>query len=456
MKTQHWGWLLTSCLWLAIAPGAVAQSPSPTATTPTTTSPTTTSPMPSPISPQDELEQLREEKRMEALLEEELKNNAGVRDMVQDEVDRAYSANTILLNILLTVLTLTPIVIAIASFWLRQGIVQEAVAETRKVLREEVEKQLSEEAHNSVVEQIVSETIKRLQQEEQQARQAVEEVKQQLNELQVEFSKQLSILQLQTAEALNAQPLKAQLLQEIDELTPSPAHVDSVPTDIQQRIQELTEELVKLQSTTPKLLLTASDYVKQGEAFYFEGRYQDALESYREAIRLKSDDPEIWINQAISLRRLGQYEQAIASHDKAIELRPDYRRAWYTKGYTLRVYGRYEDAIACFDRAIELDPQAYRSWDNRGSILKELGRYEEAIASYDKAIEIQPDYAKAWNHKARCYAQWGKIDLALESLSKSIDLNPEYRQLALTEADFNSIRQHPQFEALIHPSAVEV
>ncbi|MDX2240663.1 MAG: tetratricopeptide repeat protein [Leptolyngbyaceae cyanobacterium bins.302] len=444
MKAQHWGLFVTGvvgCFWSSIASMAIAQvAPSPIP------SPTSTP----PLSPQDELNQLRQEKQIEAVLKEQLNNNAEIRNLVQDEVDRAYNTNTTLLNVLLTILTLTPILTAIVSFLMRRGVVYEAVSETRKLLREEVEKQLAEEVRDSVVEQIVSETIKRLQQEEQQARQAVAEVKQQIEELQTEFSKQLSTLQLQTAEALNAQPIKVQLLQEIDELTPSPAHEDFVSTDIQQRIQELTEELTKLQSSTPKLLLTASDYCKQGEAFYFEGRYQAALDSYREALRLKSDDPETWINQAITLRQLGQFEDAIASHDKAIELNPDYRRAWYTKGYTLRVYRRYEEAIACFDRAIQLDPQAYRSWDNLGSTYKELGRYEEAIASYDQAIQIQPDYAKAWNHKARCYAVWGKLELALVSLAKSIELNADYRKLALNEPDFDAIRQHPQFQALIH------
>lgn len=437
MKTQPWQWLIVVCIGLFTSEVAIAQSPSPTAT-PTSVTPT--------LSPQEELEQLREQNRMETLLEERLSNSSEIRNLVQDEVDRAYSTNTTLLNVLLTILTLTPIVTAIVAFMMRHGVVYEAVSETRKLLREEVEKQLAEEARTSVVEQIVSETIRRLQKEEEQARQALNEVKQQIEELQFRFTEQMATLQLQTAEALNAQPIKEQLLQAIDRLTPSPAHQDFVPKDIQERIQQLTEELERLQSSTPKLLLTASDYFKQGEAFYFESRYQDALNSYREAIKLKSDDPEIWINQAITLRQLQQFDAAIASHDKALVLDPVYRRAWYTKGYTLRLCRRYEEAVTCFDRAIELDPQAYRSWDNRGSVLKESGQYEAAIASYDRAIEIQPDYSKAWSHKARCYALWGKVDLAIETLAKSIELDPEYRQKALAETDFDAIRKEEAFQ----------
>jgi tetratricopeptide (TPR) repeat protein len=414
------------------------------------------SPSPSPtLSEQErqELEQLREEKRIQTLIQNHLRNNAEIRQVVADEVDQAFAFNTNLLNVLITVLTLMPIVVTLALLLMRRSVINQVAAEVRTQLQDEVEKQLSEEVRHSVVDKLVSETIRRLQKDlEQQSIATVLEIRQHIADLQSQFTEQLLALQIQTAEALERQAEKAQLLEAINELIPSPAQEDSVSSEIQRQIQELTEQLEMLKSATPQLLLTASDYSKQGEAFYFEGRYEDALRSYDEAIRLKPDDPTTWINRAITLRRLDRFAEAIASHDQAIALAPDYPRVWYTKGYTLRRCHRYEAAIACYDRSIELDPGAYRSWDNRGSAFKEMGNYEEAIASYERAIQIQPDYANVWHHKARCYALWGKLSLAIDCLKKAIELNPDYRTKALTDPDFDSIRETELLQNLISNS----
>lgn len=368
-----------------------------------------------------ELEELREAERIREAIEENLENSGEIQRLIQSEVDRTFDSSTDLINILLTVLTLLPIFAAIGLLLLRRSVINQIVSETRKQLREEVERQLTEEVTSELAEQ-------------------AKQFNHEIETLKTGFIEQISNLQ---------SLFKEQIVQAIDNLTPSPAQQDTVAPEVKRRIQELTEQLNTLKSAAPELLLTADDHATEGEAFYFEGRYEDALKSYDKAIQLQPNNPTVWINRAITLRRLERCEEAIASHNQALELAPNSTRAWYSKGYTLRTFERYEEALACYEHTLELEPNAFRTWDNHGSALKEMGRYEEAIASYDQAIAINPDYPNVWNHKARCYAQWGKVELAIDCLQKSIELHPEYFNDIATEPDFNPIREAVKFKQLI-------
>ena len=109
-----------------------------------------------------------------------------------------------------------------------------------------------------------------------------------------------------------------------------------------------------------------------------------------------------------------------------------------------------EEAIASYDKALEFKPDDDAAWNNRGIALGNLGRLEDAIASYDKALEFKPDYADAFYNKACCYALHGQVDSSIQNLQRAIALNPhKYREIAKTDSDFDKVRSHPQFQALI-------
>ena len=96
---------------------------------------------------------------------------------------------------------------------------------------------------------------------------------------------------------------------------------------------------------------------------------------------------------------LGRYEEALASYDQALKLQPDYLEAWHNRGNVLLNLGRYEEALASYDQALKIQPDAHEAWHNRGNALLNLGKYEEALASFDQALKIQPDAHEAWHNR---------------------------------------------------------
>ena len=215
------------------------------------------------------------------------------------------------------------------------------------------------------------------------------------------------------------------------------------------------------------------------------GRYEEAIASYDRAVEIKPDYPDAWYNRGIALGNLGRYEEAIASYDRAVEIKPDDHQAWNGRGVSLRNLGRYEEALASYDRAVEIKPDYHDAWYGRGYALDELGRYEEAIASYDRAVEIKPDDHQAWINKGYAFLHNGQLEIAVSSLDKSLEissdrgeycyhracfaavlkedtqvfdwlsqaikLDEKYRERAKTDTDFDPLRDHPQFQALLNP-----
>jgi tetratricopeptide (TPR) repeat protein len=101
-----------------------------------------------------------------------------------------------------------------------------------------------------------------------------------------------------------------------------------------------------------------------------EGRLDEAVAEYREALRLNSDTPE--------------------AHYKPCEVRNEL-------GNALLVKNQLDEAIVEYNKAIELDPKYANAHNNRGLALQAKNQWDEAIKEFKKAIELDPNYAGAHN-----------------------------------------------------------
>jgi tetratricopeptide (TPR) repeat protein len=93
-----------------------------------------------------------------------------------------------------------------------------------------------------------------------------------------------------------------------------------------------------------------------------------------------------------ALANLGRYEDAIASFDQALKLKPDLHEAWYNRGLALRDLGRDEDVIASFQRALKYQPENDGAPGTPGTCPEILERHEDAIASLQTAINLSSEW----------------------------------------------------------------
>ncbi|MBW4634350.1 MAG: tetratricopeptide repeat protein [Iphinoe sp. HA4291-MV1] len=104
-----------------------------------------------------------------------------------------------------------------------------------------------------------------------------------------------------------------------------------------------------------------------------------------------------WYHRGNALEKLERYENAIASYDQAIRIQPSYYETWYDRGLVLDRLGWYwyKESLASFDKAIKIKRDDPDAWYSRGLVLNSLRRYRQAIASYNQALFLNPKFQLA-------------------------------------------------------------
>ena len=202
-------------------------------------------------------------------------------------------------------------------------------------------------------------------------------------------------------------------------------------------------EMRKAEQACKKMLAifpqASTFYIVLGATLISQGKAEQALKVYDQAIRLKPDYVEAYYNRGVALQSLGRLEEAIKSYDRTIQLQPDYTVAYNNRGVALKALGQLEEAIKSYDQAIQLKPDYAEAYNNRGNALKELGQLEEAIKSSDQAIKLKPGYAEAYNNRGVALKELGQLEEAIKSFDRTIQLKPDYavaynnRGIALNE-----------------------
>ena len=69
------------------------------------------------------------------------------------------------------------------------------------------------------------------------------------------------------------------------------------------------------------------DLIKQGKDFLEEGKFEDALACFEQALLQNQTDPDLWNNKGVVLRSLGRYDEAIECFNRSLEIDPRDKRA---------------------------------------------------------------------------------------------------------------------------------
>ena len=144
--------------------------------------------------------------------------------------------------------------------------------------------------------------------------------------------------------------------------------------------------------------LLARTHYNQGVAPFNQGRVEEAIAQYRQALHFDADKVEAHNNLANLLQHVGRLDEAVASYHQALRCRPDCAEALTNLGTALSALGRLDDAINCYRQALRLLPHCAEICNNLGLTLVEQGKPAEALTSFDQAVRIKPGFGEPrWN-----------------------------------------------------------
>ncbi|HSG83221.1 MAG: tetratricopeptide repeat protein [Nitrosopumilus sp.] len=64
------------------------------------------------------------------------------------------------------------------------------------------------------------------------------------------------------------------------------------------------------------------DLVEKGQSLMDDGKYDDALGFFEQALLLNQNDPDLWNYKGVALRSLGRYEESMDCFNKSLEIEP--------------------------------------------------------------------------------------------------------------------------------------
>lgn len=161
-------------------------------------------------------------------------------------------------------------------------------------------------------------------------------------------------------------------------------------------------------------------------AFNALKRYEDALASCDEALRIRPDLAEALGNRGVALEGLERHEEAVASYDKALAIKPDLAEALNNRGLALGHLKRYDDALASFGKALAVKPDYVEARNNLGNALRHLGRLQDAEEMYRQAVALRPDFAELHLNLGIALRDLGRLQEAERSLRQALALKPGF------------------------------
>lgn len=171
----------------------------------------------------------------------------------------------------------------------------------------------------------------------------------------------------------------------------------------------------------------AQSYTKEGDASSNKGLYNEAIEAYKEAIKLKPY-AYTYMQLGRAYCNIGAYGDAELAYREAININPT-ERLYQNLSYAYAKQGKYDEVIDTCNSGLNLKADSVYLLNNLADAYINKGLYDAAKAAIEKALAIEPNSAIAHSTYGEIYEKLGEYAKALEEFEK-IKVNSKYGRIA--------------------------
>jgi tetratricopeptide (TPR) repeat protein len=163
-----------------------------------------------------------------------------------------------------------------------------------------------------------------------------------------------------------------------------------------------------------------------GNVLDVDGKYDEALTKYQEAVHLDPKSANAYLNWGYVLYKKKKYNEAVTKYQKAIDLDPKFALAYNNWGAVLSDQERYDEAVTKYQKAIDLDPTDPVSYLNWAKILYDRNKYNEAMTMYEQASDLDPTNPNTYIYWGHILYDQERYDEAVAKIQKAIDVDPNF------------------------------
>jgi tetratricopeptide (TPR) repeat protein len=128
-----------------------------------------------------------------------------------------------------------------------------------------------------------------------------------------------------------------------------------------------------------------------GVDFFNQGRIDDALEQYREAVTVRPDYALALNNLALMLVARNQPDEAEVDYQRSIASAPRYPDPHKNYGDLLLGQKRMKEGLVQYDQAIAINPNEAEYHNDRGVALARIGDLNGAVMELEIAVKLDPN-----------------------------------------------------------------
>jgi len=167
---------------------------------------------------------------------------------------------------------------------------------------------------------------------------------------------------------------------------------------------------------------------------YRQGKkFPEAIEAYREALKLDPDNLQAHKELAVLYKKRGM-AGAETQYREVLRLK---RNDTGARNALMAIYLKnenYDDLFALLKDGVELNPGDPSSHYRLGVILEFRKEYPAALAEYEKTVSMKKDHAKGLNAMARLYLKAGRVEEAGKALEAAARASepPRYKKAKTT------------------------
>jgi tetratricopeptide (TPR) repeat protein len=177
-------------------------------------------------------------------------------------------------------------------------------------------------------------------------------------------------------------------------------------------------------STDPTMAIS----IEEGVRHYISGRYTEAVEAFKQALRTRPDDGQIYRELGKSYFALGDYPRGIRALKKAVRINAYDVESLYWLGRIYLAQNKPKEAIKALKKCPELLPIHPAAAYVLGWAYKTEAQYQKAIDAYRLLLEEYPDRARPYLEISKVYYEMNLLEDAERWVKQAIERKPDYAE----------------------------
>ncbi len=183
----------------------------------------------------------------------------------------------------------------------------------------------------------------------------------------------------------------------------------------------------------------AKSYAMRGDFLFYAGKLNDAAETYRKSMDIRSDIYDVWIKLFYIYSDLRQYDSLKAVTSGAMELYPNQALSYYFNAVASNNLKDYETSVKVLKRGLPLTVSNIKlradMYTELGDAYNELKNYEESDKAFESSLQLNPNNPYTLNNYAYYLSMRNEnLEKAAQMSVRSIELVPNNSSLEDTYA----------------------